>query len=95
MKVLICDPISPEGIEFFKQQSTLEVVVLEQRPSEEDLISMAQDAAAYVVRSETKITAKVMEHSPQLKVVGRAGVGVDNVDVEAATRRGVVVMNTP
>jgi len=95
MKVLICDPISPEGIEFFKQQSTLEVVVLEQRPSEEDLISMAQDVAAYVVRSETKITAKVMEHSPQLKVVGRAGVGVDNVDVETATRRGVVVMNTP
>ena len=95
MKVLICDPISPEGIEFFKQQSALEVVVLEQRPTEEDLISMAQDAAAYVVRSETKITAKVMEHSPQLKVVGRAGVGVDNVDVEAATRRGVVVMNTP
>ena len=95
MKVLICDPISPEGIEFFKQQPTLEVVVLEQRPSEEDLISMAQDVAAYVVRSETKITAKVMEHSPQLKVVGRAGVGVDNVDVEAATRRGVVVMNTP
>ena len=95
MKVLICDPISPEGIEFFKQQSALEVVVLEQRPTEEDLISMAQDVAAYVVRSETKITAKVMEHSPQLKVVGRAGVGVDNVDVEAATRRGVVVMNTP
>ena len=58
MKVLICDPISPEGIEFFKQQSALEVVVLEQRPTEEDLISMAQDVAAYVVRSETKNHSK-------------------------------------
>ena len=48
-----------------------------------------------VVRSETKVTRKVIEAAPQLRVVGRAGVGVDNVDVEAATQRGVVVMNTP
>ena len=48
-----------------------------------------------VVRSETKITKKVLEAAPKLRVVGRAGVGVDNVDVEAATQRGVVVMNTP
>ncbi|MDB4795066.1 phosphoglycerate dehydrogenase [Verrucomicrobia bacterium] len=95
MKVLICDPISAKGIEYFQKQSELEVVVLEKRPSEDELISMAGDVSAYVVRSETKITAKVMEHSPCLKVVGRAGVGVDNVDVESATQRGIVVMNTP
>ncbi len=95
MKVLICDPISPKGIEFFKQQTELEVVVLDARPSESDLIAMASDVCAYVVRSETKITSKVIENSPNLKVVGRAGVGVDNVDVEAATQRGIVVMNTP
>ena len=95
MKVLICDPISAKGIEYFQQQPELEVVVLDKRPSEDDLISMAGDVSAYVVRSETKITAKVIEQSPNLKVVGRAGVGVDNVDVEAATQRGIVVMNTP
>jgi D-3-phosphoglycerate dehydrogenase len=95
MKVLICDPISAKGIEYFQKQSELEVVVLDKRPSEDELISMAGDVSAYVVRSETKITARVMEHSPCLKVVGRAGVGVDNVDVESATQRGIVVMNTP
>lgn len=95
MKVLICDPISAKGIEYFQKQSELEVVVLEKRPSEDELISMAGDVSAYVVRSETKITARVIEHSPFLKVVGRAGVGVDNVDVESATQRGIVVMNTP
>ena len=95
MKVLICDPISAKGIEYFQKQSELEVVVLDKRPSEDELISMAGDVSAYVVRSETKITARVIEHSPCLKVVGRAGVGVDNVDVESATQRGIVVMNTP
>jgi D-3-phosphoglycerate dehydrogenase len=92
---LICDPISAKGIEYFQKQSELEVVVLDKRPSEDELISMAGDVSAYVVRSETKITARVIEHSPCLKVVGRAGVGVDNVDVESATQRGIVVMNTP
>jgi D-3-phosphoglycerate dehydrogenase len=95
MKVLICDPISPKGIEYFKQQDGLEVVVLDHRPTEEELISMASDTAAYVVRSETRISSKLMANSPNLKVVGRAGVGVDNVDVDAASKAGIVVMNTP
>ncbi|MGA0408322.1 MAG: phosphoglycerate dehydrogenase, partial [Limisphaerales bacterium] len=95
MKVLICDPISPKGIEYFKQQDGLEVVVLDHRPTEEELISMASDTAAYVVRSETRITSHLMANSPNLKVVGRAGVGVDNVDVDAASKAGIVVMNTP
>src|SRR5436190_622964 len=56
---------------------------------------MVKDVVAMVVRSETKVTSKVIEAAPQLRVVGRAGVGVDNVDVEAATQHGVVVMNTP
>ena len=51
MKVLICDPISAKGIEYFQKQSELEVVVLEKRPSEDELISMAGDVSAYVVRS--------------------------------------------
>ena len=95
MKILVCDPISSKGIELFQNQSEFNVVVLDSRPSEEELITLAADASAIVVRSETKVTAKVMDAAKQLKVVGRAGVGVDNIDSEAATQRGIVVMNTP
>lgn len=95
MKVLICDPISPKGIALFQQRPEFNVTVLEKRLSEAELIPMVADVEAMVVRSETKVTKKVLEAAPRLRVVGRAGVGVDNVDVEAATQRGVVVMNTP
>lgn len=95
MKVVVCDPISPKGVARLQEQDGLETVVLEKRPTEDELISVAADAAALVVRSETKVPRRVIESCPSLKVVGRAGVGVDNVDVEAATQRGVVVMNTP
>ncbi len=95
MKVMICDPISNKGIEQFQAQNDLEVVVLPNRLSEEELLPLVGDVNAMVVRSETKITEKVMQAAKELKVVGRAGVGVDNIDVEAATQRGIVVMNTP
>src|SRR6516162_10857600 len=83
MKIVVCDPISPKGI-----------ALLQQRP-EAELIPVVSDAVAMVVRSETKVTRKVIEAAPKLRVVGRAGVGVDNVDIEAATQHGTVVMNTP
>jgi D-3-phosphoglycerate dehydrogenase len=95
MKVLVCDPISPKGIALLQQRSEFEVVVLDKRLPEAELLPLVADAVAMVVRSETKVTRKVIEAAPKLKVVGRAGVGVDNVDVEAATQRGIVVMNTP
>src|SRR6185436_13894295 len=95
MNVLICDPISPKGIDYFKQQPGLKVTVLEKRLSEAELLPIVGEVEAMVVRSETKVTRKVMEAAPKLRVVGRAGVGVDNVDVDAATQRGIVVMNTP
>src|SRR5256885_6775358 len=95
MNVLICDPISPKGIDYFKQQPGLRVTVLEKRLGEAELLPIVSEVEAMVVRSETKVTRKVMESAPKLTVVGRAGVGVDNVDVEAATQRGIVVMNTP
>ena len=95
MNVLICDPISPKGIALFKQRPEFHTTVLEKRLTEEELIKVVADAEAIVVRSETKISQKVLDAAPKLRVVGRAGVGVDNVDVEAATKRGVVVMNTP
>jgi D-3-phosphoglycerate dehydrogenase len=95
MKVLVCDPVSPKGIALLQQQAGLEVVVLSKRFPEAELLPLVADAAAIVVRSETKITDAVMAAAPHLRVVGRAGVGVDNIDVEAATSRGIVVMNTP
>jgi D-3-phosphoglycerate dehydrogenase len=95
MKILVCDPVSPKGIALLQQRPEFEVVVLEKRLSEAELLPVVKDVAAMVVRSETKVTAKVISAAPQLRVVGRAGVGVDNVDVDAATQRGVVVMNTP
>lgn len=95
MKVLVCDPVSNKGIALLQQRPEFEVVVLSQRLSEAELLPMVKDAVAMVVRSETKVTGKLIEAAPKLRVVGRAGVGVDNVDVEAATQHGVVVMNTP
>src|SRR4051812_25108531 len=95
MKVLVCDPVSPKGIALLQQRPEFTVQVLDKRLPEAELISIVGDVEAMVVRSETKITRKVIEAAPKLRVVGRAGVGVDNVDVEAATQRGIVVMNTP
>src|SRR5436305_1755664 len=95
MRVLVCDLISPKGIALLQQRPEFEVTVLPKRLSEEELLPMVKEVVAMVVRSETKVTAKVIENAPKLRVVGRAGVGVDNVDVPAATQHGVVVMNTP
>ena len=92
---MICDPISPKGIALFQQRPEFKVTVLPQRLAEAELLPLVKGVEAMVVRSETKITRKVIEAAPKLRVVGRAGVGVDNVDVDAATQRGIVVMNTP
>jgi len=95
MNVLICDPISPKGIALFKERPEFQVTVLDKRLTEAELLPLLGEVEAMVVRSETKITRKVIEAAPKLRVIGRAGVGIDNVDVPAATERGVVVMNTP
>src|SRR5215472_17696131 len=95
MKILVCDPVSPKGIGLLQQRPEFEVVVLPKRLAEDELLPLLGDAVALVVRSETKVTGRVIAAAPKLRVVGRAGVGIDNVDVEAATERGVVVMNTP
>ncbi len=95
MNILVCDPVSPKGIALLQQNPDFKVSVLNRRHTEEELLPLVSEMDALVVRSETKITRKVIEAAKKLKVVGRAGVGVDNVDVEAATQCGVVVMNTP
>lgn len=95
MHILVCDPISPRGIDLFRARPEFRVTVLPKRHTEAELIPLLSDVDALVVRSETRVTRAVLEAATRLKVVGRAGVGVDNVDVETATARGVVVMNTP
>ena len=91
MQVLVCDNISPKGVDCLEAQSELDVILVTSGLTDE----LLANAEAVIVRSATKITPEVMNKAPKLRVVGRAGVGVDNVDVDYATNRGIVVMNTP
>ncbi|MGI9088016.1 MAG: phosphoglycerate dehydrogenase [Chthoniobacterales bacterium] len=93
-KVLVADPISQSGLDELARDGALEVS-RQIGLSESQLLEVIPEFSGVVVRSETKITAAVLQAGAKLKVVGRAGVGVDNVDVETATRRGVIVMNAP
>ncbi len=92
-KVLISDKLSPAAVEIFKNRNIDVDVKTGLKPDE--LLAIIKDYDGLAIRSNTKVTAEVLEAATNLKVVGRAGIGVDNVDVEAATARGVVVMNTP
>ncbi|MFU8847216.1 MAG: phosphoglycerate dehydrogenase [Opitutales bacterium] len=94
MKILVLDRISPIGVDLFKAEAGFDVVEA-YGSSPEEILELAKDADAIAVRSDSRITADVLAAAPKLKVVGRAGVGVDNIDIEAATDRGVIVMNTP
>jgi len=94
MRILVTDGLSPRGIEVLRQAEKFEVDVRE-RMSADALLACVGDYDALIVRSATKVTVPVLQAAGRLKVVGRAGVGVDNVDVEAATARGVLVMNAP
>lgn len=93
-KILICDDLSEEGINIFKKEKNMQVVVKLKQPLDA-LKKEIADADACVVRSGTQLTAEVIEAAQKLKVIGRAGVGLDNVNVEAASKKGVVVINTP
>ena len=88
----MADPVAEDGIALLRAGAEVEVAT---KLSEDELVARVADVDALVVRSETKVTARVLEAAPRLQVVGRAGVGVDNIDVEAATRRGVYVVNAP
>lgn len=93
-KILVCDDLSEEGLELFRREKSMTVVVKTKLPLA-DLKREIADADACVVRSGTQLTREVIEAAERLKVIGRAGVGLDNVDVDAASKKGVVVMNTP
>lgn len=91
-KILIADSIAKEGIDLLSRQHQ---VVVKTGLSEDALVEAVADVQALVVRSQTQVTARVIEAGQRLEVIARAGVGVDNVDVAAATARGVVVVNAP
>ncbi len=92
MKILIAEKVSPATLKVFRDEPDFEVITHEQMG---DLATAVRDADALVVRSATDVNAKLIESAQNLRVIGRAGVGVDNVDADAATRKGIVVMNTP
>jgi D-3-phosphoglycerate dehydrogenase len=91
-RILVADPIAPDGVERLRAAGEVEVAT---GLSPDELKRKVADVDALVVRSETKVTAEVLAAAPRLRVVGRAGVGVDNIDLEAATRHGVLVLNAP
>ena len=92
-RVLISDKLSPAAVAIFKERG----VEVDVKPGldKDELARIIGDYDGLAIRSATKVTAKLLEHAKKLKVVGRAGIGVDNVDIPAATARGVIVMNTP
>jgi D-3-phosphoglycerate dehydrogenase / 2-oxoglutarate reductase len=91
-RILVADPLAADGVERLKRAGEVTVV---NGLSEAELIRVIPEYDALVVRSETRVTAQVIEAGHRLRVVGRAGVGVDNIDVPAATRKGILVVNAP
>ena len=89
LKVLVREPIAPAGVELLRERFDVD------EDGDSPLEEIIGRYDAIVIRSATKLTADVIERAERLKVIGRAGVGIDNVDVEAATRRGIVVANAP
>jgi D-3-phosphoglycerate dehydrogenase / 2-oxoglutarate reductase len=94
MKILVCDGLHESGLELFAAAESITVDAYEQLSAEE-IKARLHEYDAMVVRSRTRVTAELLEHAPRMKVIGRAGTGVDNIDVKSASARGVLVMNTP
>jgi D-3-phosphoglycerate dehydrogenase len=91
-RILVADPLADDGLKRLRREGEVTVA---SKLTEAELVGLIPDYDALVVRSETKVTASVLEAGRRLKVVGRAGVGVDNIDVAAATRLGILVVNAP
>jgi len=92
MKILVADPIAEEGIQSLRSHAQVDI---QTKLAPEQLKAIIGDYDALIVRSQTKVRTEVIESGKKLKVIGRAGVGTDNIDVDAATRNGIVVVNTP
>ena len=93
MKIVLAEKVSPATLAVFQQEPGWQIVSPDQIKN--GLAAELADADALVVRSAVQVDAKLLEAAPKLRVIGRAGVGVDNIDTDAATRNGIVVMNTP
>jgi D-3-phosphoglycerate dehydrogenase / 2-oxoglutarate reductase len=93
MKIVLAEKVSPATLAVFEAEPGWQVLTHDKLP--DGLPAALADADALVVRSAVQVDDALMEHAPKLRVIGRAGVGVDNIDADAATRRGIVVMNTP
>ncbi|MBE6520384.1 MAG: phosphoglycerate dehydrogenase [Candidatus Methanomethylophilaceae archaeon] len=93
VKILVSDSLSKEGLEILENSGYQ--VDVKTGMSEDELCSVIGDYDCLIIRSGTKVTAKVIEAADNLRIIGRAGVGVDNIDVPAATAKGILVMNTP
>lgn len=94
IKILISDPLSAEGVKILEQERDFKVDVKQKLPPEE-LKKIIGGYNALIVRSETKVTSDIIASADNLKIIGRAGVGLDNVDVDAASKKGIIVMNAP
>lgn len=94
MKILVSDPLAQEGLLILKDVKEFDVSVKTELKAEE-LKEEIKDYDALIVRSATKVTKDIINAAKKLKVIGRAGVGLDNVDLQAATQKGIIVMNTP
>ena len=92
-KILVSDPIADKGLELL-DDAKLEVIY-DPNMSHNDLKSIVVDINAWIVRSGTQITSEFLQEAHELQVIGRAGVGIDNIDIAAATNQGIVVMNIP
>src|SRR5699024_2796496 len=93
-KILISDQLSEDGICNLREADNLGIVV-DTGLSEEELLKKIPEFDGLLVRSQTQVTREVIEKGHNLKVIGRAGVGVDNIDLDAATENGIVVVNAP
>ncbi|MEW6202908.1 MAG: phosphoglycerate dehydrogenase, partial [bacterium] len=91
-KILICDSIASSGLKMLKKNFSVSV---QPGLSEADIVKVIPDFHALIVRSQTKVTARVIKAAKSLKIIARAGIGVDNIDVGAATAAGIVVVNAP
>jgi D-3-phosphoglycerate dehydrogenase len=94
MKILVADSVSERAVDILREQESWDVVSLPKKTGA-NVAEEIRDADALVVRSATKVTSQLLAKAERLRVIGRAGTGVDNVDLDAATAKGVVVMNTP
>ena len=93
MRVLVIDTIAAEGIAYLREHD-FEVDEVK-KPSAQELCAKIGDYEAIVTRSSTAVTPELLAHAKRLRIIGRAGVGVDNIDLEACSRRGVLVVNAP